>query len=77
MQTLATNRVLALFDITSGILRKVWDFKAQTIPKQAVIKKILKKVGWEKVEFESSVISFFSPTGIGIRFWRNRKRVCC
>ncbi len=47
-----------LFDITSGVLRKAWDFKSQTIPKQAEIKKILKTVGWKKVKVTSSSISF-------------------
>jgi len=50
-----------LFDITSGVLRKAWDFKSQTVPKQTDIKKLLKIVGWKKVKLTSSSISFSLP----------------
>jgi len=50
-----------LFDITSGVLRKAWDFKSQTVPKQADIKKLLKIVGWKKVKLTLSSISFALP----------------
>lgn len=42
-----------LFDITSGVLRKAWNFKAQqnneTLPSQESINELLDLVGWEKV----------------------------
>ena len=38
-----------MFDITSGILRKVWDFQSNTLPAQAEIDAILPLIGWEKV----------------------------
>ncbi len=72
-----------LFDITSGVLRKVWDFKAQTIPKQEAIKKILKQVGWKKVELESSAIGFSIPGmeldfgGIGKEYAVDRASTIC
>ena len=47
-----------LFDITSGVLRKAWDFKSQTVPKQSDIKRLLKTVGWEKVKLSHSSVSF-------------------
>ena len=39
-----------LFDITSGVLRKVWKFDgSDNIPEPVEVKKILKTVGWSKV----------------------------
>ena len=39
-----------LFDITSGVLRKAWNFKAGKIPKKTTIKQLLSGVGWDKVQ---------------------------
>ena len=39
-----------LFDITSGVLRKVWDFKSAKIPTQSEIKEILPLIGLQKLE---------------------------
>ncbi|KTD44639.1 Thiamine biosynthesis lipoprotein ApbE precursor [Legionella quateirensis] len=42
-----------LFDITSGVLRKAWNFKVvqnkETVPSQSYIDELLDLVGWEKV----------------------------
>jgi thiamine biosynthesis lipoprotein len=47
-----------LFDITSGILRKVWRFDgSDNLPKRAAIKRILKQVGWDKVSWQNSVLT--------------------
>jgi FAD:protein FMN transferase len=40
-----------LFDITSGVLRRAWDFKRAVVPAQAQIDTLLPLVGWTKVEF--------------------------
>ena len=48
-----------LFDITSGVLRKVWDFKNKEIPKISNINSILSLVGWPKVTLSRN--SFFLP----------------
>jgi FAD:protein FMN transferase len=40
-----------LFDITSGVLRRAWDFRTEVIPKQAVIAKVLDRIGWGRVEW--------------------------
>lgn len=45
-----------LFDITSGILRKVWNFKSNALPTQQEIEQLLPKIGWEKVEWNSPFI---------------------
>jgi thiamine biosynthesis lipoprotein len=40
-----------LFDITSGVLRRVWDFKSGRIPSQQEIDAVLPLVGWDKVQW--------------------------
>lgn len=42
-----------LFDITSGILRKAWNFKSGKLPSQDEINQLVKSIGWDKVEWES------------------------
>lgn len=41
-----------LFDITSGVLRRVWNFKSNQIPEQSDIDKTLELVGWDQVEWQ-------------------------
>src|SRR2546422_3273003 len=38
-----------LFDVTSGILRRAWDFRSGRLPEPARIAELLPRVGWEKV----------------------------
>ena len=46
-----------LFDITSGLLRKAWKFDGQPAnPDKELIKKLLNRVGWEKVRFDGEQI---------------------
>jgi thiamine biosynthesis lipoprotein len=40
-----------LFDLTSGVLRRAWDFKAARVPSQADIDAILPLIGWQCVEW--------------------------
>lgn len=42
-----------LFDITSGILRRAWNFKRQQLPSAAQISALLPFIGWQKVEWEA------------------------
>jgi thiamine biosynthesis lipoprotein len=39
-----------LFDLTSGVLRKVWDFRTGVVPSAAQIETILPLVGWSQLE---------------------------
>jgi len=39
-----------LFDITSGILRRAWDFKQKTLPTPQHIAELLPKIGWPKIK---------------------------
>ena len=45
-----------LFDITSGVLRRVWDFSSNRLPKQEQIEAVLPLIGWQKVEWNGSNI---------------------
>ncbi len=47
-----------LFDITSGTLRKAWDFDSGIKPQQSQIDKIQSGVGWQYVERKTNEISF-------------------
>lgn len=38
------------FDITSGVLRRVWDFKEKKPPSEAELKSTLGLIGWQRVE---------------------------
>jgi thiamine biosynthesis lipoprotein len=40
-----------LFDITSGVLREVWDFRSNKLPTQRAVLGVLQRVGWHKVEW--------------------------
>jgi thiamine biosynthesis lipoprotein len=46
-----------LFDITSGVLRRAWDFKAQRLPAQAEIEALLPLIGWDRVAWRSPRIA--------------------
>lgn len=50
-----------LFDITTGILRRAWDFKSGRLPDPRLIEDILEKVGWNKVEWQSPLLNFTKP----------------
>ena len=47
-----------VFDITSGILRKVWCFDgSDNIPNEANVQKVLQNIAWEKVQFDQQQIT--------------------
>jgi thiamine biosynthesis lipoprotein len=46
-----------MFDITSGVLREAWKFDgSDRIPTPARVKKILSRIGWQKVHWQSPEI---------------------
>ncbi len=46
-----------IFDITSGVLRKVWHFDcSDNIPSQSAIAEVLSDVGWHKVQYDNKQI---------------------
>ena len=50
-----------LFDITSGVLRQAWDFRAARLPEPAVLQAVLARVGWDKVERSGSAVRLALP----------------
>ena len=46
-----------LFDITSGVLRRAWDFKSGRIPTEQELSKALACIGWDKVVWQTGEIS--------------------
>ncbi|MGZ8259160.1 MAG: FAD:protein FMN transferase, partial [Caldimonas sp.] len=46
-----------LFDITSGTLRKAWDFRAGRLPGPGRIEQLLPLVGWSRVRWTGSSIA--------------------
>src|SRR5512143_1925620 len=54
-----------MFDITSGVLRKLWQFKpGATIPSQSAIDQLLPCIGWEHVEWQRPLLTL--PEGMEI-----------
>ena len=43
-----------LFDITSGVLRRVWDFRAGRLPDPAALAATLPLIGWGQVDFDGA-----------------------
>lgn len=50
-----------LFDITSGILRRAWDFKSGNIPTQEAIQSLIERVGWHKINWLRPILTFTVP----------------
>lgn len=50
-----------LFDITSGILRRVWDFKSGCLPDEAAVRALLPCVGWQHVAWDGQSIALTRP----------------
>lgn len=44
------------FDPTSGVLRRIWNFKSGRLPSDTEIEEIRKLVGWSKLEWQNSRI---------------------
>jgi thiamine biosynthesis lipoprotein len=47
-----------LFDITSGLLRKVWNFHVRTLPTEKMIAELLPRIGLSKVEWSNPRLTF-------------------
>lgn len=56
-----------LFDITSGILRRVWRFEQRQLPEQSLIDDLLSKVGWDKLDWQAPHLNF-SVAGMELDF---------
>lgn len=47
-----------LFDITSGVLRRAWDFSSQRLPSAAEVERLLPQVGLDKLEWRRPRLGF-------------------
>lgn len=45
-----------LFDLTSGVLRRVWDFRQPRLPDPAALAQSLSLIGWQRVQRDGSSI---------------------
>lgn len=45
-----------LFDLTSGVLRRAWDFKAARLPEPHAVEALLPLVGWSQVEWDGQAL---------------------
>jgi len=57
-----------LFDITSGVLRRAWNFqdRAGSVPSQKTLDSLLEHIGWQKLNWKSPTIQM--PVGMQIDF---------
>jgi len=56
-----------MFDITSGVLRKAWNFRQPQVPEQALLESLLPLIGWEKVQWSDKEI-VLPQTGMELDF---------
>lgn len=50
-----------LFDITSGLLRKAWDFRSGALPDPASIEALMPRIGWDKAAWKAPTLRFSLP----------------
>ena len=56
-----------LFDITSGVLRRAWDFSAGALPSPQQLAEARSRIGWERVQFDGERVRLVE-TGMEIDF---------
>ena len=50
-----------LFDVTSGLLRQIWNFKTRTLPSKKQCKRIQRLIGWQRIEWDEQSIYLPKP----------------
>lgn len=50
-----------LFDITSGVLRRAWDFKGGALPSAHAVQALMAAVGWQHVERQGQQVRLALP----------------
>ena len=63
-----------LFDITSGVLRRAWDFKLARRPEAGEIERLLPLVGLQKLDWRAPVLRF-PQAGMEIDFGGDREGI--
>lgn len=72
-----------LFDITSGVLRRAWNFRDKRLPAEEEIEALLPLVGWEKIRWEKPQLHLPLPGmqldfgGIGKEYAADRAAAIC
>lgn len=56
-----------LFDVTSGILRRAWDFRRPRVPDESELRPLLALVGWPRVQRDEQDV-FLPEVGMEIDF---------
>ena len=56
-----------LFDLTSGVLRKAWDFKSGRLPEQRAIDDLLPLVGWDQLRWDQNSV-YLPKAGMELDF---------
>ena len=57
-----------LFDITSGVLRRAWNFKSGQLPEPHAVQTLLGHVGWNKLRWHSPHTLEFPEPGLELDF---------
>ncbi len=57
-----------LFDITSGVLRRAWNFKSGALPEKQAVETLLQSVGWNKLRWRSPHRLEFPQPGLELDF---------
>jgi thiamine biosynthesis lipoprotein len=70
------HRSEGLFDLTSGILRKAWNFKSAQLPEQAELNKLLPLIGWDKVVHDGESV-YLPEFGMELDFGGCVKEYAC
>lgn len=52
------------FDLTSGVLRRAWDFKTGRVPSAAAVDQLLSRVGWANIEWRAPMLRLRAETEI-------------
>ncbi len=73
------------FDITSGVLRRAWDFRREPpqLPSPAVVSELLERVGWDRVEWDEHSVRLpvagmeIDFGGIGKEYAADRAAAIC
>jgi FAD:protein FMN transferase len=64
-----------LFDLTSGVLRRVWNFREARVPDAEAVAALLPLIGWESVEREATRIRL-PKSGMELDFGGIGKEYC-
>jgi len=79
----AYRRSGGLFDVTSGLLRRAWDFKSGRLPEQRTLDELIPRVGLDKVYWNEPQLSFSQPGmeldfgGIAKEYAADRAAIVC